>query len=570
MNLTNILLINCADWFGTKVVERILGQKVNVIVVDDFIEENMRFIRKFSDNNRFTFIEKDKFDSLFKDYETIKYILHFNHEYQLSDKQVSSKTFIRETAFIDKVLSLALEKQSNYVLTSSIHLHKELVLKKNVTDESSNRAYHESQLQDFMERSVLEYAEKTELNARVIRLGNIYSPDMQFNKNNFLFRIIDDALYKDSVRIFGDGLEYYYYIYDSDAVSGVFKILFNLQTKGKIFNLANFEEVSILSIVNKAIALENRKLKIKFLKPKHSFDPLYEKSYTLDNNLDEIDWEPKVNFDRGFANLYEAYRKEEFRRGNLKESKNSSINTQNVNEIEYNTTSRPLNDEFDLSDKFIKKNNKSAISEKQNKKSGIKVNGEVNFRNKKYVEEEKKSFTPRKIIGIVLIEIFLLLFVFIPFIRGIIFALDFHSNVNDLNSVILSEPDSYKADSDLYNDAINTTGGGKWVLWLTGRSSLAENIQSICLGIDNSDKAVEIYFNNNFDEVISSEEKISQEMISIANDLIILLNTANDQLSKVDVINLPGNVEESVVRLKQWVQQKSQQISEKLSTTDTE
>lgn len=303
-----ILIINGANWLGANLVNVLTENKGNVIVVDDFCEKNIPFIKRFSTNKRFIFIERVKLDSVKKNFKKIKYIVHLKNDFDSVDDEISSKYFISETKLVDSVLTLALEKNSIYLLVSSIHLHKDFVLKKNFTRTES--AYTESDLQDYIERTVMEYHAKAGLNSRIARLGNLYGPGMDLNEDPLLMQIFTDAFYEDSIRIYGDGLEFMYYVYITDAVQGILRALFTPNTEGHIYTLTNPEEISVLSIVNKILELQPKAKKIRFLPSKSNANPLYERAYIPDPNLSEIGWRPSISFDRGLATVYEYFKNE--------------------------------------------------------------------------------------------------------------------------------------------------------------------------------------------------------------------------------------------------------------------
>ena len=305
--IPTIVIINGANWIGSKLVETLTSNQGNVIVVDDFNDTTLPFIKHYSDNKRFVFIEKDKIKTLRDNFTKIKYFIHLKNDFNAKDDDISSKQFLRETKFVDEALTIALEKNSSFVLVSSIHLHKDFVLRKNFT-RTNKSAYTESDLQDYIERTVLEYHHKAGLNARVARLGNVYGPEMDLSKDPLLLQIISDSFYRDEIRVFGDGLEYMYYVFITDAIQGILRALFSQNTSGEVYSLTNPDEISVLSIVNKILSFQPRAKKIKFLKGNPNSNPLYERAYIPDPNLSEIGWKPVMTFERGLVQLYDYFK----------------------------------------------------------------------------------------------------------------------------------------------------------------------------------------------------------------------------------------------------------------------
>lgn len=498
MNYKNptIVIINGANWIGSKLVETLIENKGNVIVVDDFNESSMAFIKHFSDDKRFVFIEKDKVKTLRESFSKIKYIIHLKNDSNYKNDDISSKQFLNETRFIDEVLNIANEKQSAYILTSSIHLHKDFVLRKNFTRSGRNIAYTESDLQDYLEKIVLEYHHKAGLNSRVARLGNVYGPGMDLSKDEKLLQIISDAFYRDEIRIYGDGLEFMYYIYITDAVQGILSALFSNNTAGQVFSLTNPEEISVLSIVNKILALQPKAKKIKFLKGDPNSNPLYERAYIPDSNLSELGWKPVMSFERGLVLVFEYFKNYILRYGEYNPSDVDYDGYQN----ESNDLEIDLDHTINLADSFYGANYENSTQFRDFQKKLYSQNSPIyNIARKTeqkdphpYLKPPKNNF---KKFFISSLKLFLIVsvfvFVIIPGFRIGLFSYNLNNKLDQFSSN-LNEPgyENLLPDSSLNTELSDSLITINWIIDSTDFRDMRSDYENLIRGYD---KSVEVY-----------------------------------------------------------------------------
>jgi len=566
-----ILIINGANWLGARLVEILTENEGNVIVVDDFCEANMPFIKKFSENKRFVFIERDKINSVRENFTRIKYFIHLKNDFNSKDDDVSSKHFISETKFVDAVLTLALEKNSTYLLVSSIHLHKDFVLRKNFTRTRS--AYTESDLQDYIERTVLEYHQKAGLNSRIARLGNIYGPEMDLSKDSLLMQIFTDAFYNDSIKVYGDGLEFMYYIYITDAIQGILRAIFTPGTEGQVYSLTNPDEISVLSIVNKVLGLQPRAKKIKFLPGNSNTNPLYEKAYIPDPNLSEIGWAPSISFDRGLASVYDYFRKD--------------VSNNPQSEVSYKTVSdNDIKIDFDntlnLSNSFYGYNyNESEqfkeFYKKLNNPDSPIFNAAIkstNYDPRKYLEKVgEKQRTKKYIIRtvIVLILVFCLgVFILFPGVRlGLL-------DVNIKNKTELLIKNTGDSSADYRNrvgntnfqlelrDSLSTVSG---IISLLGKQSDVENY---IIGMQGLDRAFSIYDqirSENLIEIIYATEQLTEDEYLRLSRLLVDINLAQKEIQMFPDSGITSSIHVSLNSVDEWLGELKDEVSTRITLT---
>jgi hypothetical protein len=166
-----------------------------------------------------------------------------------------------------------------------------------------------------------EYAQKAQLNTRIVRLGELVGEGVEFNNKTPLGRLIFEAINGDDLKIYGDGLEEEYYVNYLDATYGILKAQFTPNTKGKTFSLSNEEAITVLSLAYKIQELETKSGEIKFLDERKGISPL--KLYKPAPNLSTIGWRPKVSFERSLSQSIEEAKSAAF--GIVQEPKKKKI-----------------------------------------------------------------------------------------------------------------------------------------------------------------------------------------------------------------------------------------------------
>jgi nucleoside-diphosphate-sugar epimerase len=569
-----IVIVNGANWVGSKLVELMIEQNGNVIVVDDFVEANMPFIKRFSQDKHFLFIEKDKLDTLKSSFSEIKYFVHLKHDFGVSDDRISSKTFLSETKFIDEILSIALEKSSVYILTSSIHLHKDFLLKKNHIRQNSKNAYSESDLQDYIEKTVLEYVAKAGLDGRIVRLGNIFGPEMDLSKDELFHQILSDAFYKDEIRVYGDGLEFMYYVYINDAIEGILKALFVERTKGKVYAITNPEEISVLSIVNKILALQPRARGTKFIKEKNFYDPLYEKAYIPDENLAEIGWKPKVSFERGLTLVVDYFKRDlSLKDDNAATSPDFDTlnNTAFSNQENNDSIKFDFDDTINLTNSMLSQNgDKDQFTQFYNKlhddESPI-----YNLKRKKELENRsnRTELTLKKrIFKYIFITVTLgliYIFVIVPVFKFGMFFWHVRNASREL-ATLTQSPSQIISDYNLYDEISRNISAARWVISLTGGSDLENELLNLSRGLDDSATALQLIQKNSLVKYLTTDEKASDADISKIKDVLIVLDAAKSGLNVGAELNLPFSSTGSIASIRSWIDKTEVSLSLAISS----
>uniref|UniRef100_A0A7C5Z2Z7 NAD-dependent epimerase/dehydratase family protein n=1 Tax=candidate division CPR3 bacterium TaxID=2268181 RepID=A0A7C5Z2Z7_UNCC3 len=299
----HILVVNGVNLVGQYLIQTLLEQGAYVYVLGRYDTKAREFIKIFK-RDSFKYFDisvapliKDRIDYL-------DYVFILLYEAPPTVENIDSKGYINEISLLHTCLELAVEKRAKLELITSMLLEKRLMGK----EWSGERAYTYDDVQAFAENAVLEYCKKQGLNGRVVRLGEVYGRGMDINSESYLVKMIKQALTEEEITVPGDGLQFLYYIHVLDAVYGILKAVFTDGTSGKIFTLANPQEISLLALAHKLLEQSVVATKVRFEKNTIPAEPLFDKGFTLSNQLSKIGWKPKISFERGLGQTVDYFK----------------------------------------------------------------------------------------------------------------------------------------------------------------------------------------------------------------------------------------------------------------------
>jgi UDP-glucuronate decarboxylase len=120
---------------------------------------------------------------------------------------------------------------------------------------------------------------------------------MHQNDGRVVSNFIVQALKKEPITIYGDGLQTRSFCYVDDMVNGLINLMNSQDAITGPINLGNPEEITMLELANKIIKLTNSRSEIIF-RPLPADDPKQRKpDITLAK--EKIGWSPEVSLDEG-------------------------------------------------------------------------------------------------------------------------------------------------------------------------------------------------------------------------------------------------------------------------------
>jgi len=270
-----VLITGGAGFIGSHLAEAYLEKGDEVYIIDDLSTgslENIEFLKK---DVRFR-------DRLFVHIDTI-----LNHEtmvelvgicdtvfhlaaavgvqYILDNPLGSIKTNIQGT---DKVLELCGKFKKKVLIASSSevygkHTHAPLVETDNIIYGPSSKfrwSYAASKLMD--EFTALAYHRTEGLKVTIARLFNTIGPRQTGTYGMVVPRFVGQALSGEPLTVYGDGQQTRTFTGVKDVVRVFMGMVENDQSFGEVFNIGGTEEISMLDLAKRIIALSESKSEI--------------------------------------------------------------------------------------------------------------------------------------------------------------------------------------------------------------------------------------------------------------------------------------------------------------------
>lgn len=313
-----ILVAGGAGFLGKHLCRRLLTQGNRVICMDNFLTSSEENLGSLDDHPNFNVIRHDIIDPLPENlFPTQIYNLACAaspRRYQ-KDPIHTLRTCVQG---MFNLLELAVAQDARILQASTSEVYgdpKEHPQHEsyhgNVNPVGIRSCYDEGKR--CAETLMSDYARTRGVTAKIARIFNTFGPGMTADDGRVISTLIHQALQGESLTVYGDGSQIRSLCYVDDMIEGLITLMNSVDTFRGPVNLGNTEEISILEVANRIIALSQKNSKIEF-KPLPTDDPSVRcPDITLARH--HLDWNPVVRFDDGLKQTYEHFA-QRFNEGN--------------------------------------------------------------------------------------------------------------------------------------------------------------------------------------------------------------------------------------------------------------
>jgi UDP-glucuronate decarboxylase len=299
----NVLVTGGAGFIGSWLSDVLISLGAQVTVVDNLSTGRIKNIEHLVSNEKFHLIENDV--SIFRSKEKFDVIFHMAahaspEEYMLHpiDTLQTSASGTQNIAELARKYDATLL----FASTSEVYGDAEIVPTPEtywgkVNPIGPRSCYDEGKR--FAEALLMAYCKQYGLDVRVPRIFNTYGPRLREDGfyGRAMSRFIMQALTGKPITVYGDGEQTRSFCYITDTVTGLMLLTSSSKTKGKVVNLGNTQEVTILELARKIQEITGCKSGIEFFAlPKD--DP---KRRCPDTTKLEklVSWKPNDTFEDG-------------------------------------------------------------------------------------------------------------------------------------------------------------------------------------------------------------------------------------------------------------------------------
>ena len=176
----------------------------------------------------------------------------------------------------------------------------------NVNPVGERACYDESKR--FGEALTMTAVRRRGLDGRIVRIFNTYGPGMNPDDGRALIEFLRRALEGRPLPIHGDGRQTRSWCYVSDLAEGIARALERPRTRGRVYNLGNPDERSVLDLARAVLAATGSASSLEHL-PLPPDDPV-RRCPDISRARKELGWQPTVDLEEGLRRTLAWYRRE--------------------------------------------------------------------------------------------------------------------------------------------------------------------------------------------------------------------------------------------------------------------
>lgn len=312
--MKQIIVTGGAGFIGSHLCSRLLNEGHKVFCVDSFITGFKSNIEHLLNDTNFKLLDYDiNFPLLVL---TPLFKIDVDEIYNLACpaspfyyKKYPLLTYETSVLGTMNILRMAKKWNAKFLQTSSSEIYGDPLVHPQVetyngnVDTFGDRApYKEGKR--AAETITNEYRKLYDIDAKVVRLFNVYGPNMQKDDGRVISNFIVKALCNEDLIIYGDGTQTRSFCYIEDIVEGLINIM-NVQIIRPI-NLGNEEEISINELAEIVIKITNSKSKIVY--KNKNLDECMRRKPDVTFAKNTINWKPKYRLIEGLQKTIDYFK----------------------------------------------------------------------------------------------------------------------------------------------------------------------------------------------------------------------------------------------------------------------
>jgi UDP-glucuronate decarboxylase len=297
-----ILVTGGAGFLGSHLCERLLAAGDYVLCIDNFYTGSKANIARFLGNPHFELLRHDVVTPLFVEVDEIYNLacpaspIH----YQSDPVQTTKSSVIGAINMLD--LARRTDARILQASTSEVYGDPDIHPQGEdywgrVNPVGIRSCYDEGKR--CAETLFFDYRRQYNLKIKVARIFNTYGPRMLPNDGRVVSNFVVQALQGDPITIYGSGNQSRSFCYVDDLINAAVKFMASGDELTGPVNLGNPEEITILDLAQRIIALTGSKSSLVF-KPLPTDDPT-QRCPDIGLARRELDWEPQTPLEQGLV-----------------------------------------------------------------------------------------------------------------------------------------------------------------------------------------------------------------------------------------------------------------------------
>ncbi len=308
--MKKILVTGGAGFLGSHLSDRLIAEKNDVLVADNFFTGSKKNIEHLINNPFFEFIRHDVTFPLYVEVNQIYNLacpaspIHYQH-----DPVQTTKTSVHGAI---NMLGLAKRTGATILQASTSEVYGDPEIHPQTEDYwgrvnpiGIRSCYDEGKR--CAETLFFDYHRQHQLQIKIVRIFNTYGPRMALNDGRVVSNFIVQALLNKDITIYGDGSQTRSFCYVDDLVDAMVSMMNSPKDVLGPINIGNPAEHSMLELAEIILKLTESKSKLVF-RPLPSDDPKQRKPH-IQQAKDKLGWEPKVSVHDGLKETINYFKK---------------------------------------------------------------------------------------------------------------------------------------------------------------------------------------------------------------------------------------------------------------------
>jgi len=293
--LKKILITGATGFIGTHLIPQLIKNHKIVGISKNKIKSSKNFISSSINITNENLKIKNKYTDI------IHMAAHSDVTYCNLNPTKCYELNVKST---QKMLEIARKNDSNFIFLSSSHVYGNPIKQPIIEDSLCNPSTHYASSKRMSEILCETYAKTYGLNIQVARLFSVYGPKSP--KSNLIFNIIDQIINNSKI-ILGNTYPKRDFIFISDVIMGLIKIL-NSKKKGfQVYNLGSGKSMSVENVVKNCLTISNKKLKIISSKEKRRENEIMNIQANISKMKKEFNWKTEISLEKGLEITYNYY-----------------------------------------------------------------------------------------------------------------------------------------------------------------------------------------------------------------------------------------------------------------------
>lgn len=306
-----ILVTGGAGFIGSHLCRRLLGEKHDILCVDNLFTGSKDNVLDIMDNKKFELMRHDITLPLFVEVDQIYNLacpaspIHYQFN-PIKTTKTSIYGALNTLGIAKRTKATILQASTSEVYGDpEVHPQTESYWGR-VNPIGIRSCYDEGKR--CAEALFFDYWRQHQLPIRVIRIFNTYGPNMHPHDGRVVSNFIVQALENKDITIYGNGSQTRSFQYVDDLIDGMIKMMNNPQGFIGPVNLGNPGEFTIKELAEKVLWLIPES-KSKLIYKELPQDDPKQRQPNIDLAKKELGWEPKINLEEGLKKTIEYFKK---------------------------------------------------------------------------------------------------------------------------------------------------------------------------------------------------------------------------------------------------------------------